>query len=290
MIILDGKEIAEQILHDLEAEIKQLSILNPKLKQPRLDMVLVGDDFASQKYVEYKELAAKKIGMQGRIRNLSANATKSEIITLIKQLNVDPEVTGFMVQLPLPDRAFEEEVLEAIDPDKDADGLTAINLGRLFQDAKDVVYTAPATAIAVQKLLENYGMGASFLKSKNVVVLGASKIVGLPIAGLLINSGATVTVCHEFTQDEANISSKADILICATGVPHLVKKDWVKDGAVVVDVGLSKDEVTGKVYGDVDFENVASKCSYISKVYGGVGPMTVASLMWNTIQIWKRGI
>jgi methylenetetrahydrofolate dehydrogenase (NADP+)/methenyltetrahydrofolate cyclohydrolase len=288
MKILDGKNIAEQILQELKNKIESELAQNPLLRQPRLDMVLVGDDFASQKYVEYKEKAAQKIGMLGNIIRIDLLSTKDQVLSQIAQLNANKSVTGFMVQLPLPDRTMEEEILESILPSKDVDGLTATNLGRLFQNAKDVAYTAPATAIAVQQLLLHYGFDDTYLQSKNVVVLGASKIVGLPIAGLLINAGATVTVCHKLTQDEVGITREADIVISATGIPKLVKAEWVKEGAIVVDVGLSKDPLTGEVCGDVDFENVAPKCSYISKVYGGVGPMTVASLMLNTYNLWER--
>jgi methylenetetrahydrofolate dehydrogenase (NADP+)/methenyltetrahydrofolate cyclohydrolase len=285
---MDGKSNSEQILEQIKEGISYTIGKQPVLDAPRLDMVLIGDDFASQKYVEFKEKAAKKVGIDGQIQRLPSNATKEEIINLVERLNQDKKVTGFMIQLPLPDRSMEEEVLERILPEKDADGLTATNLGRLFQNAKEVKYVAPATSLAVEQLLGNYGFRGEILKSLNVVVLGASKIVGLPIAGLLINKGATVTVCHEYTQNEKAITKKADILISATGIPKLVKADWVKEGVVVVDVGLSKDPETGEVCGDVDFDNVSPKCSHISRVYGGVGPMTVACLMLNTFVIWAR--
>jgi methylenetetrahydrofolate dehydrogenase (NADP+)/methenyltetrahydrofolate cyclohydrolase len=287
MKILDGKVIADQMLLELKGKIDSDLRSNPLLKRPQLDMVIVGDDFASQKYIEYKEKAAQRAGILGKIIRLPANSSRMLIIDQIKELNQDENITGFMLQLPLPDRSMEESVLERILPAKDVDGLTATNLGRLFQNSKEIKYTAPATAVAVLRLLSSYGFDENFMKSKNIVILGASKIVGLPIAAMLINAGATVTLCNEFTVNEVDHTRMADILISAVGVANLVKDDWVKEGAIVVDVGLSKDPITGLMCGDIDFENVAPKCHYISKSSGGVGPMTVASLMLNTYELWK---
>lgn len=283
MIILDGKQIAQKIYDDIAKEFSTLKIEHNK-SVPRLEIIMVGDSFASRKYVEYKKLAGENLGFEINVNLLDATVTDPVLTELINKFNRDPKVNGIMVQLPIPDTLDETLILDTILPQKDVDGLTSMNLGRLFQQ-KDY-YFAPATAMAVMELLTNYGISA---KGKNVAVVGAGKVVGLPIAALLLREGATVSILNTNTQDVPSYTCKSDIIIAAAGAPRLIKSDWVKEGAVVVDVGFSQDEL-GKAVGDVDFDGVAPKTSFISKVTGGVGPVTVASLIKNTFGAWKKSL
>lgn len=274
--ILDGKKISEKIYAKISERTAKMG------KKPRLDIIIVGDDYASQKYVSMKEKTAHQIGFDGIVHQFPADAIADQITNKIKELNSDNDINGFMIQLPMPAHLDSQKLVNLIDPAKDVDGLTDQNLGRLFANRP---YLNPATAQGVIRLLEEYNIN---VEGKNAVVIGKSAIVGMPIAGLLMAKNATVTVCHSKTVNTKEIASKTDILVSATGVAHLVKEDWVKEGAIVIDVGIEKDPKTGKLVGDVDFDNVAPKCSYITPVPGGTGPMTIACLMENGLKTMQN--
>ena len=277
MQILDGKTLSEKILSNLSLEIQ-----NSKL-DVNLDIVLVGDDPASLKYVELKNTKAASIGIGGQIHRLSQNSSTKEVINLIEKLNKDSSVTGLMVQLPLPSQIDTTQVLMAIDPLKDADGLSPINLGLLFQ--KKNIAIPSATSLGIMKLLEEYQID---LSGKNAVIVGRSPDVSLPLFAQLMDKNCTVTICHSFTKNLSQITSQADILISAIGKPHFLGREFVKEGAVIIDVGYAIDPTTGKTTGDFDFDQVKDLASFITPVPGGVGPMTIASLFWNTVQIAKK--
>ena len=277
MILLDGKATSQKLLDSLKQEIQTL-----KLK-PRLDIILVGDYQPSIKYVEMKQKKAESIGISGEIHHLSENSSTDEIISLIQKLNQDSQVTGLMVQLPLPSQVNTNQVLLSIKPSKDADGLNPINLALLFQKNNQGI--ASATSLGIIKLLEEYQID---LTGKNAVIIGRSPDVSLPLFAQLMAKNATVTICHSYTQDMAKITSQADILISAIGKPKFLGAEFVKKDAVIIDVGYATDPATGKSTGDFDFEAIKDKISYITPVPGGVGPMTVASLLYNTVQIAKK--
>lgn len=277
MQILDGKTLSEKILSDLSSEIKN-SNLNPSL-----DIILVGDDPASLKYVELKNQKAAQIGISGQIHYLSQDSTTRDITDLIDKLNQDSLVTGLMVQLPLPSQIDTTQVLMAIDPLKDADGLSPINLGLLFQ--KKNIAIPSATSLGIMKLLEEYNID---LSGKNAVIIGRSPDVSLPLFAQLMDKNCTVTICHSFTKNLSEITSQADILISAIGKPNFLGREFVKKNAVIIDVGYASDPTTGKTTGDFDFEQVKDLVSFITPVPGGVGPMTIASLFYNTVQISKK--
>jgi methylenetetrahydrofolate dehydrogenase (NADP+)/methenyltetrahydrofolate cyclohydrolase len=277
MIILDGKITAQKILDSLKLEIENL-----KLK-PRLDIILVGDDPASRQYCEMKQKKASEIGINGEIHHLNQDSTTTDVLSLVEKLNQDNQVTAFMIQLPLPSQIATSKILNAIDPQKDADGLTAANLGLLFQKDPDAI--ASATPLGVVKILEAYDIDVS---GKNTVIIGRSHFIGLPLSALLLGKNSTITICHTHTKNLQQICKNADILITSAGKSKLITKDFVKDGAVIIDVGLSSDSKTGKLIGDVDFDEVSKVAGFITPVPGGVGPMTIASLLDNTVKICKQ--
>lgn len=277
MQILDGTKLSQQILDNLKAEISNLNL------KPNLDIILVGDDPASLKYVELKNKKAAKINISGQIHRLPKNSSTLEVINLIEKLNQDTQITGIMVQLPLPVQIDTTQVLLAIDPSKDADGLSPINLGLLFQKKSNAI--ASATSLGIMKLLEGYQIDIS---GKNAVIIGRSPDVSLPLFAQLMDKNCTVTICHSFTKNLSEITSQADILISAIGKPRFLGREFVKEGAVVIDVGYATDPTTGKTTGDFDFDQVKDLASFITPVPGGVGPMTIASLFYNTVQIAKR--
>ena len=243
---------------------------------PGLAVVLVGEDPASAIYVRNKERACKKLGMNGTVLRLPEETTQQELLSTVQRLNEDPAVHGILVQLPLPRHLDEREVIRAIDPDKDVDGFHPINAGRLLIGEPGFV---PCTPKGVMRLLEIEDVP---LSGKHAVVVGRSNIVGKPMALLLLQENATVTICHSRTADLAAHTRRADILVAAIGKPRFITADMVKDGAVVVDVGINR--VDGKLCGDVDFEPVSQKASYITPVPGGVGKMTIAMLMENAVE------
>ena len=277
MQILDGKTLSEKILSNLSLEIR-----NSKL-DVNLDIILVGDDPASLKYVELKNTKAASIGIRGQIHHLPKNSSTSEVIDLIEKLNQDSSITGLMVQLPLPSGIDTNQVLLAIDPSKDADGLSPINLGLLFQKKSKGI--ASATSLGIMKLLEEYNIE---LDGKNAVIIGRSPDVSLPLFAQLMDKNCTVTICHSYTKNLSEVTSQADILISAIGKPRFLGREFVKQGAVVIDVGYAIDPTTGKTTGDFDFDQVKDLASFITPVPGGVGPMTIVSLFWNTVQISKK--
>ena len=276
MILLDGKAVSQKLLESLKQEIQTQNL------KPRLDIILVGDYLPSIKYVEMKQKKAESIGISGEIHHLTESSTTSEIISLIQKLNQDSQVTGLMVQLPLPPQIDTLAVLFSINPKKDADGLSPTNLGLLFQKKSNGI--AAATALGVIKLIDEYHID---LNGKNAVIIGRSSDVSLPLFALLLAKNATVTVCHSHTQNLSQICSQADILISAIGKPKFLGAEYVKKDAVVIDVGYASDPATGKSTGDFDFEAIKDVASYITPVPGGIGPMTVASLLYNTVQIAK---
>jgi len=281
MEILDGKKIAEEILNSISGEVERLRIENKRI--PRLDMIIVGDDYGSIKYVGMKEKTAREVGIEGQIHHLPFSANTLDIVNLIDSLNRFSGIDGFMVQLPLPEHIDAQLVLNSITPQKDVDGLTAINLGKLFQ--KDPSAIPPATPLGIMKLLEVYSIK---LFGKHVVILGTSNIVGTPLAAMMLEKNATVSLCNAHTVNIQEIARSADILISATGKALLIKKDFLKPGSVVVDVGSNKHPETGKLVGDVDWEDVRGIPSYITPVPGGVGPMTISCLMLNLMSAYRK--
>ncbi len=277
MIILDGKKLSEKILNDLKLKIE-----NCKLK-PTLDIVIVGSDPGSLKYVAMKQEKAKNIGIGGSIHQFDQNSTTEDVLSLIQRLNQDPNINALMVQLPLPSQIDTEKVLSAIDPKKDADGLSPFNLGLLFQ--KKTTGIPSATALGIIKLLEEYQIDIS---GKNAVIIGRSPEVSIPLFALLMAKNATVTICHTATQNLKEICQNADILISSIGKPNFFDDTFVKNNAVVIDVGFVSDPSTNKTTGDFNFEKVSPKTSFITPVPGGVGPMTITSLLFNTVEICKN--
>ncbi|MFW5981910.1 MAG: bifunctional methylenetetrahydrofolate dehydrogenase/methenyltetrahydrofolate cyclohydrolase FolD [Halanaerobiaceae bacterium] len=274
--IIDGKSIAASIRNDLKKDVEELTRTG---RVPGLTVVLVGDDPASETYVKFKERAANEIGIKSRVLKRSADITQEELIQLIKDLNQDKEVDGILVQLPLPNHINEEIIIETIDPGKDVDGFHPINTGRLFSGQTENIYFEACTPKGIIELLERKNID---IEGKKAVIVGRSNIVGKPIAHLLLERNATVTICHSRTKDLAKETLSADILIAAVGKAEFISGDMVKEGAVIIDVGINR--VNGKLLGDVDFDSASKKASYITPVPGGVGPMTIAMLMENTLK------
>ena len=273
MKILDGKAVSLKVKESVKVradELKKFGI------EPTLAVVLVGEDKASQTYVRAKEKACNEYGIKSVAHRLSENTTQNELLALINVLNLDDSIHGILVQLPLPKHIDTNVVLAAIDPRKDVDGFHAVNVGKLVSGLDGFV---PCTPLGVMEILKEYGIEVARL---NAVVIGRSNIVGKPMANLLLNASATVTVTHSKTKNLKEICKNADLIVAAIGKPFFLKADMVKDGAVVVDVGINRLD-DGRLVGDVDFEEVAPKCSYITPVPGGVGPMTIAMLLNNTI-------
>lgn len=273
--IIDGKVVAAKVREQVAAEVRELE--NMLGRPPGLAVIRVGDDPASEVYVRNKRKAADKAGMRAWEYALPADASQEELLEKIAALNEDDAVDGILVQLPLPPHLDEEEVLAAVAPEKDVDGFHAVNVGRLWQGRSSLV---PCTPQGVMRLLAEIGVSPAGLRA---VVIGRSQIVGKPMAALLLQADATVTVCHSRTRDLPAVCREADILVAAVGRPQLVRADWVKPGAVVVDVGINRLD-DGRLVGDVDFDAVREVAGYITPVPGGVGPMTIAMLMANTVQ------
>src|SRR3989338_5653132 len=268
--IIDGKKIAEKILNELKSKIKDLK------QKPGLALVLVGDNPASEIYVNFKEKTCKEVGFYCERFNLDKNIGELDLLNLVNGLNQKTDIHGILVQLPLPKQINEHLIVNSVLPHKDVDGFTAVNLGNLVSEN---AIMAPATAKAVLKLIESTGIK---IEGKNAVVVGRSNIVGKPVAMMLLEKNATVTICHSKTKNIAEHTKKADILVAAVGKPKLITKDMVKEGAVVIDVGINR--IGNKIVGDVDFENVKEVAGFITPVPGGVGPMTIAMLMENTLK------
>lgn len=274
-IILDGKQLKEKILIKLEEK------LNNFAKKPSLTVILVGDNPASQIYVNNKRKTAEKIGIQSNIIKYPSTVSEKELLDKIHELNKDDSVNAILVQLPLPEHISKEKVINLINPQKDVDGFTPYNFGKLFSGEKPFVY--PCTPKGILILLDEYNIE---LEGKHVVIVGRSNIVGKPLSQMVLNRNATVTICHSHTKNLAEITKTADVLISAVG-KNIIEEKMLKTGCIVVDVGIFKDS-TGRTRGDVDFENVSKIASYISPVPGGVGPMTIASLMLNTVELFEK--
>lgn len=274
MELIDGKKLAAEVLLALQDKIAQENV------KPHLVIVLVGDNEASQIYVRNKLKAAEKVGIVAEVVCLPADVSQQVLGDKIVELNHDNAVHGIVVQQPLPEGLSIDEVVEKIAPEKDVDGFGISNIGKLVQNLGGGIIAA--TPKAVLNMLVSTGVA---LAGKHAVIIGRSKIVGRPLAALLLNHDCTVTVAHTKTRNLADLVRTADIVVAACGQPKLVKKDWLKKGAVVIDVGINR--VGGRLCGDVDFENAAEVCSFISPVPGGVGPMTVAMLLENTFEAFN---
>ena len=278
MILLDGKALSEKIKEEVKIEVAQL--VEEKQITPGLAVILVGNDAASATYVASKAKSCKNAGIYSVVHEMPESITQEELLETITRMNENPKLDGILVQLPLPKHIDTTVVLEAINPLKDVDGFHPYNVGRMVSNLDAFL---PATPFGVMRMFQEYGIE---LSGKNVVVIGSSDIVGKPMASLLINAKATVTVCNSRTKDLKAHTLAADIVVIAVGVPFLLKADMVKDGAVVIDVGINRLE-TGKLVGDADFESLKDKCSHLTPVPGGVGPMTIGMLLKNTIKAAK---
>lgn len=278
--IIDGKEVSKKIKQDIKKEVEQLKILGEEVG---LAVVLVGDDSASRVYVSRKKKTCKELGINSYEYILNGDTTQEDLLELIHELNNDSRVDGILVQLPLPKHIDEREVLSSIDPNKDVDCFHPENVGKLVRGDGKIF---PCTPYGIIELLKEYDIQ---VEGANCVVIGRSNIVGKPMSLLLLNKSGTVTVCHSKTKNIKDITKRADILVSAVGKPKLITKDYIKEGAVVVDVGINRMS-DGSLCGDVDYEGVSKKAGYITPVPGGVGPMTIAMLMRNVVEIKKMKI
>ena len=291
-MILDGKKTASEIRLEIREQIRKL--VADGLRAPKLAIVIVGHNPASETYVANKLKACAEVGIEAERIALEETITEQELLEIVQRLNRDDSIDGFIVQLPLPEHIAETTILSAIDYRKDIDGLTPDNVGRMVQGLPSIISATPR---GIRELLSRYNIAT---EGKHIVVIGRSNIVGKPIAMLLMQrpylslpgmtaaslGDATVTICHSKTRDLKSICLTADIIIVAAGCPNLLTADMVQEGAVVIDVGINR--VDGKLVGDTDFENLVSKASYITPVPGGVGPMTIVSLLQNTLQAYSR--
>ena len=289
MTIISGKEVAAKLKQDIGAEVAEM--VAKGIRRPYLVAVLVGNDGASQTYVGHKEKACHEVGFESKVVRMDESTTEEELLKVIDSLNKDPEVDGFIVQLPLPKHISEQKVIEATSPLKDVDGFNPENVGRMISGLDAYI---PATPDGIMELLKYYQIET---KGKHCVVVGRSNIVGRPIANLLSMKGypgdCTVTICHSRTANLKEVVRQGDIVIAAIGQAEFVTADMIKEGAVVIDVGITrvpsdKTKSGFKLLGDVKYDEVAPKCSYITPVPGGVGPMTIISLMKNTLKAAKR--
>ncbi len=277
MVIIDGKKVSAEVKQQVAEETKKLIAQGVA---PGLAVILVGDDPASRVYVNNKKKACELVGFKSVEYKLPAETTQEELLSLVQELNNRKDINGILCQLPLPKGLDENAVIEAISPLKDVDAFHKQNVGRIMIGDYDFL---PCTPAGIMEMLKAYHISVD---GKNCVVIGRSNIVGKPMAMLLLHQNGTVTICHSHTKNLKEIAKEADILVAAVGIPKFVTADMVKDGAVVIDVGMDRDE-EGKLCGDVDFDNVKDKCSFITPVPGGVGPMTIATLMKNTLKAAK---
>ena len=273
--IINGKEIAENILNNIKKEVENFDV------KPTLAVIIVGNDPASKVYVKNKIKKSEFLGFNSILKELPEDIQKEELLDVIKNLNNDKNVNGILLQLPLPNGLDEKDFLDEISPIKDVDGFTTYNSGKLFKGEKP--YSIACTPKGIIKLLETKNIN---LEGKVAVVVGRSNIVGKPVANLLLQKNATVIQAHSKTKNLPEILKLADIIISATGKEEFIKGDMVKKGAIIIDVGITRNK-NGKLTGDVDFESVYNKVSYITPVPGGVGPMTIATLMENTLELYK---
>ncbi len=275
--LIDGKALAKKIRESLAKEVIEFDL------HPKLAVILVGNDPASKIYVRNKSKACEEVGIEFEEHLLDENVTMDELLLLIDKLNDREDINGILLQAPLPKGLNINEAFERIDSKKDVDGFSPVNIGKLLM--KEDTFT-PCTPFGIMKMFEEYNID---IEGKNAVVIGRSNIVGKPMSQCLLNKNATVTVCHSKTKNIAEYTLNADIIVSAVGKRNIVTADMLKDGAVVIDVGMNRND-EGKLVGDVDFENVKDKCSYITPVPGGVGPMTIAMLMYNVIKATKANM
>lgn len=278
--IINGKEIAENMLKDLKEEVK--SAETEISKSPQLSIILLGENKESKVYVKNKIAKAKEVGIEVSFYELPEDCPEKDLNFLIDSLNTDEDVNGIIVQLPLPKNLDENKILNKINQEKDVDGFTDKNQDAISNGGSDFIF--PATPLAVVELINKY---ETDLNNKNICIIGKSKIVGSPLSKMLVNLGANVNTIDKNTKDPQNISNKAEILVVAAGSKHLVNENWVKKDSIIIDVGITKDE-KGKLHGDVDMNSVANKVRAITPVPGGVGPMTIAMLLRNTVRAFEK--
>ena len=276
-MIIDGKKEAAILREEIKNEIAQLKKKTNKV--PGLTVILIGEFAPSQIYVRNKEKNSKEVGINSNVLKYPSDVSEEEILNKIEELNKDKNISGILVQLPLPDQISKEKIINAIDPLKDVDGFNPVNVGNLASGYKAIVPCTPLGCLLLIKKVEKN------LSGKHAVIIGRSNLNGKPMAQLLLKENCTVTIVHSKTKNLQNECLKADILVAAVGVPNLVKKDWVKSDAVVIDVGINK--VNNKIIGDVNFEELKDKVKAITPVPGGVGPMTIACLLSNTLKCFK---
>ncbi|WP_423799050.1 bifunctional methylenetetrahydrofolate dehydrogenase/methenyltetrahydrofolate cyclohydrolase FolD [Neobacillus sp. SAB-20_R2A] len=279
-VIINGKEVADKKKHEIAQAV---SSLKGQGVTPGLVVILVGNNHASRTYVTNKEKTCKELGMNSLLIEMPEETSEAELLAKIEELNNDAAIHGILVQLPLPKHIDETKVIETISPLKDVDGFHPINIGRMMTGQKTFL---PCTPYGIMVLLEEYGISVA---GKHAVVVGRSNIVGKPVGQLLLNQHATVTYCHSRTKDLAEQTRQADILVAAVGIPNFITAEHVKEGAVVIDVGINRNEA-GKLCGDVAFAEVSEKAGYITPVPKGVGPMTITMLMYNTLQSAKESM
>ena len=281
----DGKKLAEEVKASLRERIESLRSQYGRV--PCLSVLLVGDDYGSQRYVASCEKNAASVGMACKAVRMEQESTEDEVLAQIHALNNDKQVDGILIQMPLPTQISQAKVVATLSPEKDVDGVTDRNVAQLWKNKRNDYnrFCVPCTPRRVMRILEAAGIE---IDGKNLVIVGRSNIVGLPVTKLLMNANATVTVAHSHTKDLAAVLRRADIIVAAIGQPKFITADMVSEGAVVVDVGINSDPKTGKMCGDVDYEHVAPKCRMITPVPGGVGPLTICSLMENTIDCFLR--
>ncbi|MGI6782435.1 MAG: bifunctional 5,10-methylenetetrahydrofolate dehydrogenase/5,10-methenyltetrahydrofolate cyclohydrolase [Acholeplasmataceae bacterium] len=278
MVIMDGKEVSK--LRNEELKIKIEKVTNKVGRKPSLSVILVGDDPASHIYVNSKVKLAKQVGIDSTDIKLPEKTTAKELSQLIQKLNNNDNVDGILIQLPLPNHINQGDMLDLVDPKKDVDGFSVLNQGKLFQNRDSILSATPKGII---NLIEHYNIN---LAGINATVVGRSLIVGLPMAKLLLNRNATVTTCHRYTKNLKEHTKNADLIVVAAGQKHLITKDMVKEGVVIIDVGINREG--NKIYGDVDFDNVKEVASYITPVPGGVGPMTISALLENVYEVFCK--
>ncbi|CAM2361424.1 bifunctional methylenetetrahydrofolate dehydrogenase/methenyltetrahydrofolate cyclohydrolase FolD [Listeria seeligeri] len=276
--IIDGKKLAKEIQGKVTTEVAELA---KNGKKPGLAVVLVGDNQASRTYVRNKQKRTEEAGMKSVLMELPETVSEEKLLEVVEELNTDETIHGILVQLPLPKHISEEKVIDTISYDKDVDGFHPVNVGNLFIGKDSFV---PCTPAGIIELIKSTG---TQIEGKRAVVIGRSNIVGKPVAQLLLNENATVTIAHSRTKDLPEVAKEADILVVATGLAKFVKKDYIKPGAVVIDVGMDRDE-NNKLCGDVDFDDVVDVAGFITPVPGGVGPMTITMLLANTLKAAKR--
>lgn len=278
--LIKGDEVAARLREDMVAELETLYEETGRV--PGLAAVIVGEDPASLSYVTNLEKSGRNLGFNVQVHRLPAQVTEGDLLQLMQKLNYEVEIDGIMLQLPLPEHLDEHVIMEAIDPEKDVDGAHPVNMGKLFSDEKGYI---PSTVHSVMRMIE---FTLQPLYGKSAVLIGRSNIVGKPLSLLMLRRNATLTICHSYTQDLPEICREADIVVAATGNPGLVKGDWIKPGAIVIDVGVT--QVDGKLVGDVDFAAVRNVAGWISPVPGGIGPITIAMLKLSTLEAFKKRI